>query len=106
MGGHSSAPLRGDGDLAWAGCFRTEVNEEVRLGYILKLWFDDILDVRGGRESCIQAMELQWRRQEEKVRWGTDRESELSFRQARPLRYLVGRGNVRVRVTSMETARC
>lgn len=54
----------------------------------------------------IQAIDLQWRRLEENVGWGTDRESELSFGQARPLRRLLGRGNVRVRVTSMEITRC
>lgn len=50
MGGRGRAPFRGDGDLAWAGCFRTEVNEEVRRVYF-EAMVDDILDMRGGRES-------------------------------------------------------
>ena len=49
-------PAKGDGDLAWAGDFVSKVNEEVRLGYILKLWFDNKLDVRGEGERRNQAI--------------------------------------------------
>lgn len=49
----------------------------------------DKLDVRGQGER-IQAIDLQWRRLEEKVGWGTDRESELSFGQARPQSHQYG----------------
>ena len=69
----------GEVALAWADCFVTEVNEEVRLGCTSKLEFDNGLDVRGVGERRIQAIELQWGRLEEGLGWGRGRESELCF---------------------------